>query len=540
MSKAIHDVFGIGLAGGVGQDADAQSMGFKARNLARMAELGLPVPQGFVLGTALRGEHFADPQASRQRLRGLLEAQMARLEAACGLEFGAERKPLLVSVRSGAPVSMPGMMDTVLNVGLCESTLRGLVRLTGNPRMVWDSYRRLIAQFAEVVHGANPAPFRAALEVAMDRARVARPQALDFQSLSALARDYLDLFEAQTGDAFPQDPLDQIEAATAAVFDSWMSPRAVEYRRLHDIRDDLGTAVTVQRMVFGNAGGTSGSGVGFTRDPSTGENRMYLDFRFNSQGEDVVSGRHSANDAARLATALPGAAGQVQAFRRILEREFGDVQEFEFTIQDGVLWMLQTRAAKRTPWAALRIAVEQVRAGELQPAEALHRLDGIDLARVERRRIEDDAAHSVLSSATAASIGVVSGVIALDSAAVQAQVAAGRQAILVREDTSTADLAGIAAASGTLTARGGRTAHAAVVARQLGKACLVGCATLRIDPATRSATFGATQLREGEVITLDCDRGHVLAGEAHAILERPTEWLDEIARWSGRAPGKAA
>lgn len=535
MSKAVHNVHGIGLAGGPGQDASARSMGFKAWNLARMAELGLPVPQGFVLGTALCAEQLDDPQQSRQRLRGLLESQMARLEAACGLEFGAERKPLLVSVRSGAPVSMPGMMDTVLNVGLAESTLRGLTRLTGNPRMVWDSYRRLIAQFAEIVHGVNPAPFRAALDVAMDRARVARVHELDFQSLAALARDYLDLFEAQTGIPFPQDPLEQLEAATAAVFDSWLSPRAVEYRRMHDIRDDIGTAVTVQRMVFGNAGGTSGSGVGFTRDPATGENCMYLDFRFNSQGEDVVSGRHGANDAARLATALPGVAGHLQSVRRTLEREFGDVQEFEFTVQDGMLWMLQTRSAKRTPWAALHIAVEQVRSGELQPAEALHRLDGIDLARIERRRIEGNAACEVLSTAMPASIGVTSGTIALDSAAAQAQQAAGRQAILVREDTSTADLVGIAAAAGTLTARGGRTAHAAVVARQLGRACLVGCASMRIDMASRSVSFGSRTLREGDVITLDCDSGRVLAGEVRMVVERPTEWMDEIASWNRRA-----
>lgn len=533
MSGQVPNVHAIGLVGTV-TDAAAESMGFKAYNLARMAELGLPVPQAFVLGTPLCAEHRADPHKARARRRSLLETQMARLEAACGLEFGAERKPLLVSVRSGAPVSMPGMMDTVLNVGLNDATLRGLLRLTGNPRMAWDSYRRLIAQFADVVHGANPAPFRAALDVAMDRARVARPQELDFQSLAALARDYLELFEAQTGTMFPQDPLDQLEAATAAVFDSWLNARAVEYRRLHDIRDDLGTAVTVQRMVFGNAGGTSGSGVGFTRDPAGGENRMYLDFRFNSQGEDVVSGRHSANDATRLAAALPAVAAQLQALRRTLEREFGDVQEFEFTVQDGVLWLLQTRAAKRTPWAALRIAVEQVRAGELQPADALHRLEGIELARIERRRIDAEAACEVLAAATPASIGVVSGVIALDSAAAQAQAAAGRQAILVREDTSTADLAGIAAASGVLTARGGRTAHAAVVARQLAKACLVGCAGLRIDAAARTLSLGARQLREGEVITLDCDHGRVLAGEARVVVERPLEWLEEVARWSGR------
>ncbi len=527
-----QSVHSIGLPGG-SAEPDMATMGFKACNLARMTRMGLPVPQAFVLGTALCAEYRAQPEKFRERLRGLLEAQMSRLESACGLEFGAERKPLLVSVRSGAPVSMPGMMDTVLDIGLTDSTLRGLLRLTGNPRMVWDSYRRLIQQFAEVVHGANPAAFRAALDVAMDRARVARAQELDFQSLAALARDYLMLFESLTGRAFPQDPFDQLEAAVAAVFDSWMSPRAVDYRRLHGIGEDMGTAVTVQRMVFGNAGGTSGSGVGFTRDPASGENRMYLDFRFNSQGEDVVSGRHGANDVSRLTVALPAVSAQLQSLRKTLESEFGDAQEFEVTVQDGALWLLQARNAKRTPWAALRIAVEQVRAGELDAAQALRRLDGIDLARIEHRRVALDAECEVLASALPASIGVATGIIALDAAAAQAHAAAGRQAILVREDTSTADIVGIAAAHGTLTAQGGRTAHAAVVARHLGKVCLVGCAALRIDSVARRISFGDRQLREGDVITLDCENGRVLAGEARVVVERPTEWLDEVARWRG-------
>ena len=530
MTTRMQNVFSIGLQGGSAEPV-AETMGFKACNLARMVRIGLPVPQAFVLGTAMYAEHRAHPQKFRERLRGLLESQMERLEAACGLEFGAERKPLLVSVRSGAPVSMPGMMDTVLDIGLTDSTLRGLLRLTGNPRMVWDSYRRLIQQFAEVVYGADPAPFRAALDVAMDRARVARPQELDFQSLGALARDYLILFESLTRTAFPQDPVDQIEAAVSAVFDSWMSPRAVEYRRIHDIAEDMGTAVTVQRMVFGNAGGTSGSGVGFTRDPASGENRMYLDFRFNSQGEDVVSGRHGANDAPRLAVALPAVSAQLQALHGTLETEFRDAQEYEFTVQDGSLWLLQTRNAKRTPWAALRIAVEQVRAGELEPAQALRRLDGIELARIEQRRIALDADCEVLATALPASIGVATGIIALDAAGAQAHAAAGRQAILLREDTSTADIAGIAAARGTLTARGGRTAHAAVVARQLGKVCLVGCTSMRIDSVARRVSFGERQLREGDVITLDCENGRVLAGEARVAVERPTEWLEEVARW---------
>lgn len=531
MTAYVKYVDSVGLPGSAG-DLTVARMGFKAYNLARMAHLGLPVPQAFVLGTPLCAEHHGAPQEFAERLGGLLKAQMARLHAACGLEFAAERKPLLVSVRSGAPVSMPGMMDTLLNIGLTDATLRGLLRLTGNPRMVWDSYRRLIQQFAEVVHAASPAPFRAALETAMQRARVARAQELDFRSLAALTKEYLSLFESVTGKPFPQNAFDQLEAAVGAVLDSWRSPRAVEYRRMHDIPEDIGTAVTVQRMVFGNAGGRSGSGVGFTRDPASGENRLYLDFRFNSQGEDVVAGRHGANDAPRLGVALPAVAAQLQSLRRVLESEFGDVQEFEFTVQDGVLWLLQTRDAKRTPWAALRIAVEQVRAGELTPVAARLRLAGIDLACIEQRRVALDAANELLAGALPASIGVATGSIALDAETAQAYAAAGRPAILVREDTSTADLVGIAAAQGTLTARGGRTAHAAVVARQLGKACLVGCTALRIDSVARRVSFGERRLGEGETITLDCENGRVLAGEARVRVEKPTEWLQELASWS--------
>lgn len=520
----------IGLPGGTAELTPAR-MGFKAYNLARMARLGLPVPQAFVLGTQVCAEHRRDPQKLAELLRGLLRDQMHRLQSACGLEFAAERKPLLVSVRSGAPVSMPGMMDSLLNVGLTDLTLRGLLRLTGNPRLVWDSYRRLIQQFAEVVHDANPAPFRSALEAAVARAGVERAEELDFRSLTALAGEYLTLFASITGRPFPQNPFDQLDAAVGAVLQSWSTPRAREYRRMHGIAEDMGTAVTVQRMVFGNCGGRSGSGVAFTRDPASGENRMYLDFRFNSQGEDVVSGRHSANGAPRLRAALPAVAAQLQSLRGVLEAEFGDAQEFEFTVQDGVLWLLQTRDAKRTPWAELRIAVEQVRAGKLTAATARRRLAGIDFTLVEQRHVAIDSANTLLASALPASIGVASGSIALDATTAQAYAAAGRQAILVREDTSTDDFVGIASAQGILTARGGRTAHAAVVARQLGKACLVGCTTLRIDTVSRCINFGDRRLAEGEVITLDCENGRILAGEAPVVIERPTEWLDEVASW---------
>lgn len=529
-----HHLYGIGLPG-PRREGPVEAMGFKAGNLARMAAIGLPVPQAFVLGTPLCQAFNADAEAFRLPLRKLLESQIERLEAACGLEFGAGRKPLLVSVRSGAPVSMPGMMDTILDVGLTDATLRGLLRMTGNPRLVWDSYRRLIQQYAEVVHHLPPAPFRKALAHCMAETGAQRPQELDFRALTRLARSYLEIFEGLSGVPFPQDPLEQLHKATEAVFDSWMSPRAIEYRRMRRIDMQMGTAVTVQRMVFGNAGGTSGAGVGFSRDPATGENRLYLDFRFNSQGEDVVSGQHSAPDTTRLASSLPHIQARLQSIAEILEREFGDVQEFEFTVQEGILYLLQTRSAKRTPWAALRIAVEQVNAGLWSPAKALGLLGEVDLQGLERQSIGDTSGHPTLASATPAGFGVATGAVVLDPADACAQAAAGHDCILVREDTSTADLTGIAAARGILTARGGRTAHAAVVARQLGKACLVGCTQLRIDLARRSLTIGGTTLREGDIITLDCTSGHIFAGAVPVLTERPDTWLKQVAAWFNHA-----
>lgn len=533
MDLARH-LYGIGLPG-PRLEGPVDAMGFKAFNLARMAAIGLPVPQAFVLGTPFCQAFSADAEAFRPTLRKLLESQIERLEAACGLEFGSGRKPLLVSVRSGAPVSMPGMMDTILDVGLTDATLRGLLRMTGNPRLVWDSYRRLIQQYAEVVHRSPAAPFQAALKLAMAHAGAQRPQDLDFRALTRLARSYLELFEHLNGCPFPQDPLEQLQRATEAVFDSWMNPRAIAYRRMRRIDLQMGTAVTVQRMVFGNAGGTSGAGVGFSRDPATGENQLYLDFRFNSQGEDVVSGQHSAPDTARLAATLPHVQARLESMAEILEREFGDVQEFEFTVQDGVLYLLQTRSAKRTPWAALRIAVEQVNAGVWSPARALGVLGDVDLQGLARSSIADASAHPVLARATPAGLGVAVGVIALDPAEACAHAEAGRDCILVREDTSTDDLNGIAAAKGILTARGGRTAHAAVVARQLGKACLVGCTELSIDLPRRSLTIGSKALHAGDLITLDSASGHIYAGAVPVLTESPDAWLTQVATWFSHA-----
>lgn len=532
MSATDHggEVFGIGVLHAGSVPGDVGRMGFKAYNLQRMAAAAMPVPQAFVLGTDWCRLYRRSPEASRAPLREALGEWIRRLEQACGLTFGGERKPLLVSVRSGAPVSMPGMMDTVLNIGLCDRTVRGLLRLTGNPRLVWDSYRRLVQQYAQVVHGADVAGFDALTAAAVARAGVPGARELDFESLGKLVAASLEHFADVTDEPFPQDPREQLEAATVAVLASWQSARAVEYRRLHGIDDEMGTAVTVQRMVFGNGGGTSGSGVAFTRDPASGENRLYLDFLFNAQGEDVVSGRHAVTDTARLPVALPEVAQRLEELRHALEATFGDAQEFEFTVQDGRLYLLQTRTAKRTPWAALRIAVEQVREGVATPAQALGRLDGIELDAIERRRVADEG-EVALATAQPASIGLAVGAIALDSQACERLAAQGHAAILVRTDTSTEDIAGIAVAAGVLTARGGRTSHAAVVARQMGKVCLVGCTALRIDEKARAIMFGARTLREGETICLDAESGRVLDGEPQVVVERPEGLLSEVAKW---------
>ncbi len=519
--------------------ADARAIGFKAYNLARMAGMGLPVPPAFVLGTGFCRDLAQPEKKPGGDLHEPLAAGMRRIEAGSSLTFGGARKPLLVSVRSGAAVSMPGMMETILNVGLTEATLRGLLRMTGNPRLVWDSYRRLVQSFAEVVHGAAAQPFDAVLAEYLRRDGAVRAQELDARTLAAVARDYLELYPKLTGNEFPQDVHEQLDAAVRAVFRSWQHARAVEYRRLHHLDDTAGTAVTVQRMVFGNAGGSSGSGVAFTRNPATGENRLYMDFVFNAQGEDVVSGRHALHDSEQLAAVLPQLMQQIVGVSRTLEAEFRDVQEFELTIQDGVLYLLQTRTGKRSPWAALRIAVEQVREGLIAPAEALRRLREIKLDRIESVRAIASEDAPVLCVATAASAGVAIGAVALDVE--QAKRLARREpVILVRHDTTTDDVGGLAVASGLLTAVGGRTSHAAVVARQLDKVCLVGCVDLRIDLATRSCQIGGRRFTEGDPLCLDANEGRVLAGKPQLVVEKPLEYLAEVERWRTTAAGVPA
>jgi pyruvate,orthophosphate dikinase len=511
------------------------TVGNKAYNLMRLAALGLAVPPGFVLGTALCAAWLRDPAEVTKRLRALIEPPLRQLEAATGLGFGDERRPLLVAVRSGAAASMPGMLETVLNVGLSERTLRGMLRLTGNPHLAWDSYRRLIANYAEAVLGRGAAAFDAATRAAVAAQRVDAERALDTGALRALASEYRKLIERSDGPRFPDEPIEQLVGAIGAVLRSWGSARAVEYRRMNGLEHLPGTAVTIQAMVFGNAGATSGSGVGFTRDPASGENAIYVDFLPNAQGEDVVAGRHSVLDYRAARQLMPAAFGELEMLRSQLEAEFGDVQDFEFTIQDGKLYMLQTRRANRSPWAALRTAVDLVAEGLVTPEQALAGLIDYDLDAIERLSVRPADGRQPLAMATTANIGVAVGPLVFDAETARATAERGQPPILVREDIDTADLSGIAAATGVLTARGGRTSHGAVVARQLDKVCLVGCADLSIDADGRGCRIGAANLRQGDVASLDGNSGAIYRGAVTVVRERPTRALEAVAAWRAAA-----
>jgi pyruvate,orthophosphate dikinase len=512
------------LPGAAPPEGGVREVGNKAWNLMLMARAGLPVPPAFVLPTTWCGRDRG-PDLART-----LAAGIAALETATGLAFGATRWPLLVSVRSGAAVSMPGMMETVLDVGLNRETVEGLIRLTGNPRLAWDSFRRLVQGYAEVVANLPTAPFDTLVTDALAQAEADNERELDHRDLRALTLAMLDCFRDLTGAAFPTDPHEQLAAAAEAVFRSWDAPKAASYRQMNGISDDAGTAVTVQTMVFGNAGGASGAGVGFTRDPATGTHELYFDFQFNGQGEDVVAGRHKLRDNDRLRLALPTVWSRLNEFSHTLEVLFGDAQDFEFTVQSGVLYLLQSRRAKRTNWAAVRIAVDMVGEGLLTPAQGLARLDGIDLHAVVRTRFAAPV-PATLAEAQVASLGVASGAIALDSETVKRLAAAQTPAILVRRDTVTSDIEGMAAAAGILTASGGRTSHAAVVARQLGKVCLVACPGLKIDLDRRQCQIGGMVLHEGDLLSLDGNTGAVHAGRLESVTERPEQALAVIAGW---------
>ena len=510
--------------------AAPEVVGAKAHGLMRLDHLGVPVPPGFALGTELGRETLARGQAPDQ-LRPLLAAGVRQLEAATGRGLGSDRRPLLLSVRSGAPVSMPGMMDTVVDVGMNERAVSGLVRATGNPRLAWDCRRRLVEGFATTVRRLDPRPFEEVTRARVREAGLDSERDLDAAELRELDRSLLRLYRDLSGEPFPEDPMIQLEASVEAVFRSWATPRASAYRALHGIGETLGSAALVQAMVFGNAGPTSGTGVGFTRDPATGKPELYVDFLFGAQGEDLVSGRVAARDARRLGTALPGVMREVKRLAAELERSFADVQEFEFTVEEGRLWVLQTRRAKRTPWAALEAAVGLVRDGIIDPATALDRLEGTDLEHLERILLEVPPGLAPLATGVPAGLGAAVGAAAFDCERARQRAAAGSPVVLVRPELSTDDLPGIAVAGGVLAARGGRTSHAAVVARELGKACVVDCRALDVDAEARRCRLGETSIAEGEFLSVDADSGRIFAGALPVVRERPGEALREVKRW---------
>ena len=506
-------------------------VGGKAFNLMLMSEAGLSVPPGFVLGTGFCRDFKEAGDRLEDDVVALIVSGIRQLEGLTGLRFGAGRRPLLLAVRSGAAVSMPGMLETILNVGLSDATLPGLLRATGDPSFVWDSYRRLIQAYAEVVDGCPAAPFTAVLNDALHGQEVPTPGELDVAALQAVTRDQQALYRSIVGRPFPQDPMQQLLGSVAAVFRSWESLRAVEYRALQGLTHLIGTAVTVQAMVFGNMGVTSGSGVAFTRDPATGENRLYVDFLLDAQGEDVVAGRYAVAETDTTIAALPGLAHELQAVRRKLEGLFRDAQDFEFTVEDERLWVLQSRDGKRTSWAALRIACELVDEGLIDPATAVQRLSAFDLESIGRVRLVDQVGAEVLVRGTPASDGVASGRMALSIDAAQRFARDGEPVVLVREESSTADIAGLAVCRGIVTAGGARTSHAAVVARQLGVACVVGCQELSFDVGHGRVTVGQTEVHEGERVTVDGATGLLYRGEPEVCFERPEELIGRVLAW---------
>ncbi|MFD2182072.1 PEP/pyruvate-binding domain-containing protein [Rhodoplanes azumiensis] len=525
----------VRLGSGDGPQFEAEAIGAKAANLNRLMRLGVPVPPGFVLPIVMCGAVLAGDRGAKAQVTAALSEGIACLEQATGRRFGARRDPLLVSVRSGAARSMPGMLDTVLDVGATPAAVRGLVRATGNPRFAFDCRRRLLESYGETVLGLPRAAFAGRRDELLRSEGVPSEDDLDGEALERLAAAYEDVV-ARADAVVPDDPMAQLADAAMAVFRSWTGERAESYRALEGLGDLRGVAVTVQAMVFGNRSLRSGAGVAFSRDPSTGAPEPVIEMLFSAQGEDVVSGRRTPQSGEAFARALPEAATRLAALLARLERELADVQDVEFTVEDGTLWILQTRAAKRTPRAALRFAVDLVAAGVIDPAEALRRIGGIDAAALVRTRLVD-AGPPVLCG-IAASAGVAVGRAAFGPDRAVALAADGDPVVLVRPDTSPADVAGFAAAAGIVTAAGGRTAHAALVARQMAKPCVVGCAGLLVAPGEGRASFAGTVVRDGDFIAVDGDRGTVHLGRPEVVAERPAEF-DEIARWRAGLHGAA-
>ena len=535
---------------GAGHDegrADMRNLlGGKGANLAEMATIGLPVPPGFTITTELCTAYYDNGRKYPGDLDAQVRAALALVEGAVGLKFGDAAKPLLVSVRSGARVSMPGMMDTVLNLGLNDETVRGLQAASGDARFAWDSYRRFIQMYGSVVLGVDHHRFEEIIENAKLDAGVIEDTALSPEHWQAVVAEYKEMVAKERGVPFPMDPWEQLWGAIGAVFGSWMNPRANTYRRLHDIPATWGTAVNVQAMVFGNMGQDCATGVCFTRDPSTGENVFYGEFLVNAQGEDVVAGIRTPQPLSKLRAhpgevsmeeALPGAYADLVKVRETLERHYLDMQDIEFTVQQNKLYMLQTRSGKRTAAASLRIAVEMAEAGLIDRREAVKRVNPASLDQLLHPTLDPKAARTVFGKGLPASPGAASGVAVFNSDEAEMRAAKGEAVVLVRIETSPEDIHGMHAARGILTTRGGMTSHAAVVARGMGRPCVAGAGGISVDYGAQTLSAGGKTIRAGETITLDGATGEVFAGPV-AMIEPSMSgdfatlmgWADEVRR----------
>jgi pyruvate, orthophosphate dikinase len=512
-------------------------LGGKGAGLAEMTALGVPVPAGFTITTDACRAYMAGGGELPAGLEAEVADHVQRLEQTAGKRFGDRSDPLLLSVRSGAAISMPGMMDTILNLGLNDESVRGLAKLTGNERFARDSYRRLIQMFGEVVDGVEAERFENELAALKQRRGAATDVELTAGDLAELVDTYLAIYRERTGAAFPQAPIDQLMRAVRAVFESWDAPRAKVYRHAYEIPDDLGTAVNVGRMVFGNKNADSATGVCFTRNPATGETGVYGEFLLDAQGEDVVAGIRTPEPLVRLRELMPAAFDELLATMERLERHYRDMQDIEFTIEDGRLYLLQTRSAKRTAAAAVKSAVAMVGEGLIGREEAIRRIDPAQLDQLLHPMLDPSAKLDVSATGLNASPGAACGVVVLDADSAEQRGKAGESVILVRSETSAADIHGLIQAEGIVTAFGGITSHAAVVARGMGKPCVAGVADLVIDLERRVASFGDQEVAEGDTITIDGTAGLVMVGRVelvppHVNLDFQTllAWADGMRR----------
>jgi len=551
MKKWVYS-FGDGINEGNAGMRDL--LGGKGANLAEMSSIGLPVPPGFTISTEVCTYYYDNERKYPSSLEDDVRLAISRIEKETGLSFADPENPLLLSVRSGARASMPGMMDTVLNLGLNPDVVAGLARSTGDKRFAWDSYRRFIQMFGDVVLEVDHGLFEDALENMKDARGFIDDVDLSGDDLEELVGEYLAIVEQETGAAFPTDPMDQLWGAISAVFGSWMNSRAITYRRLNNIPAEWGTAVNVQSMVFGNMGDDCATGVAFTRNPSTGENVFYGEFLVNAQGEDVVAGirtprnltkaerLESGNDQLSMEEQMPEVYTHLAEVRSLLETHYKDMQDLEFTIQKGKLYMLQTRSGKRTAQAALRMAVEMAEEGLISREEAIMRIDANSLDQLLHPTLDQEAEKTLLTRGLPASPGASSGEVVLTADRAEELAAAGRNVILVRLETSPEDIHGMHAATGILTARGGMTSHAAVVARGMGRSCVCGASEVRIDSNEGTVYIGPAELKEGDLITLDGGTGEVFQGEVPTIMPELSgafgtliTWADEVRRLGIRA-----